>query len=1137
MKLKKLTLHNIASIEDAVIDFENGPLAEDSRFLICGPTGAGKTTLLDAICLVLYGTTPRLHNTKSEGYVDTSENYSLGAKREDIKIDDTRMLMRRGSLNAFVELVFTDKDDHPLKAVWSCSRARNKADGSIKVPEWSLHDATDDVVICAKKSEMPGLIEARIGLTFEQFCRTTMLAQGDFTKFLKSGESEKSGILEKLTGTDIYSEISMRIHVIKGEKDAICQQIKSKLQGVQLLTEEERAVNVAQQQGLQQELKRLSDEEQRLTAMVLWFGRCADLQRELEVSKQAYTRQLESMETDAFKQNELLLTDWDRTLPQRELWKVRQQAQQNLELRKLEEETLQKRYLELSSGLSALLEEETKTRQAKQKVDNYLIAEEPKVACYRQFALIQSLDQQNRQMTAQIQQSHTAIQSKQTEQNQLQVRFQQQEILVRDANLKVHAKEEELAAASRLLESLNYEQLLEQRKQMDLLLADLKDYRFLEEQCVQLHAATSEKEAVLKGLETSVSQFTQQVALSEQAEKNLEIQLSQCEELYKKQEMACENVMQEYRSRLSEGDTCPLCGQRIEHLSTDAHFVSILQPVKEQLDNLQIQWKAAGKQFAENKAQLAATLRDQQLKQREYATSQQQEQQACQRRQEHVLYSQYKEVEEPCEVIDTAVTNLQQQLQQLDAQLKEIGAQQKRKAALQQEKDMLEKSARQAENQLKELEKLQTRTQENLVAEQKTLTTAQQTRAEVEQQLSSYIDLHQYHTEGATYMAALQQGATYYQMAQDKQLRVDAKLQELASDLTHIRQSQAAVEAKHSLWTELAVEKAVSVPDLSKAWVDLQTQISVHAENRQQALQQQHEAEQALDAYYLTEGAVTASRLEFLSIQTLQYMDSLRGVQQSHREELLRLKTRSESAEKNLSTHQANRPKMEADATAEAVQTELNHLKVTLNETNQQLGKLTQALEIDEQNRRRFDSITHELEQANQEAERWGHLHALFGSADGKKFRNIAQSYVLEQLLINANQYLLQFTDRYEMVCQAGSLTILLCDNEAGGVLRPTSTISGGESFLISLSLALGLSSLSRASFSMDTLFIDEGFGTLDSSYLSAVMDALERLHQMGGKKIGIISHVESLKERLTTQIQVTRVNNTLSKVEVVSLI
>ena len=182
-------------------------------------------------------------------------------------------------------------------------------------------------------------------------------------------------------------------------------------------------------------------------------------------------------------------------------------------------------------------------------------------------------------------------------------------------------------------------------------------------------------------------------------------------------------------------------------------------------------------------------------------------------------------------------------------------------------------------------------------------------------------------------------------------------------------------------------------------------------------------------------------------------------------------------------------------------------------------------------------SIQQELQAAEAGFNRWGRSHELFGSADGKKFRNIAQSYVLTQLLINANQYLRQFTDRYEMVCQPGSLTILLCDNEAGGITRPTTTISGGEGFLISLSLALGLSSLSRASISMDTLFIDEGFGTLDSTYLSAVMDALERLHQMGGKRVGIISHVESLKDRVTTQIQVSRVNTTLSKVEVVSLL
>ena len=156
----------------------------------------------------------------------------------------------------------------------------------------------------------------------------------------------------------------------------------------------------------------------------------------------------------------------------------------------------------------------------------------------------------------------------------------------------------------------------------------------------------------------------------------------------------------------------------------------------------------------------------------------------------------------------------------------------------------------------------------------------------------------------------------------------------------------------------------------------------------------------------------------------------------------------------------------------------------------------------------------------------WAGVAALFGSADGKKFRNIAQSYVLRQLLAGANHYLSRLTDRYRMECPPGGLTILLRDEYQGGVKRPTSTISGGESFLVSLALALGLSSLNRKSLSVDMLFIDEGFGTLDSDYLNTVMEALEKLHQIGGKKVGIISHVEGLKERIKTQIQVRRIDS-----------
>ena len=161
-------------------------------------------------------------------------------------------------------------------------------------------------------------------------------------------------------------------------------------------------------------------------------------------------------------------------------------------------------------------------------------------------------------------------------------------------------------------------------------------------------------------------------------------------------------------------------------------------------------------------------------------------------------------------------------------------------------------------------------------------------------------------------------------------------------------------------------------------------------------------------------------------------------------------------------------------------------------------------------------------------------MKELFGSADGKTFRAIAQSFILKELLQNANFYLKHFTDRYQLEGQGITLTILLRDFYEGGITRPVSTLSGGESFLISLALALGLSSLNREQLSIDTLFIDEGFGTLSSDYLQTVMDTLEKLHQLGGKRVGIISHVEGLRERIRTQIQVRRIDNSRSEVVVV---
>jgi exonuclease SbcC len=172
MKFQKLTIHNIASIEDAVIDFEAQPLADSEVFLITGNTGAGKSTILDAICLALYASTPRLSSTKMQGEIKDGDR--------DVTLKDPRQLMRRNTGEAFVTLAFTGSNGIPYEATWSVARARKKATGNIQSKDWQLKNLSTNSIL-EKDTEIKDEIAKAIGLDFNQFCRTTMLAQGEFT--------------------------------------------------------------------------------------------------------------------------------------------------------------------------------------------------------------------------------------------------------------------------------------------------------------------------------------------------------------------------------------------------------------------------------------------------------------------------------------------------------------------------------------------------------------------------------------------------------------------------------------------------------------------------------------------------------------------------------------------------------------------------------------------------------------------------------------------------------------------------------------------------------------------------------------------------------------------------------------------
>ncbi|MBO4803509.1 MAG: exonuclease SbcC, partial [Muribaculaceae bacterium] len=191
-------------------------------------------------------------------------------------------------------------------------------------------------------------------------------------------------------------------------------------------------------------------------------------------------------------------------------------------------------------------------------------------------------------------------------------------------------------------------------------------------------------------------------------------------------------------------------------------------------------------------------------------------------------------------------------------------------------------------------------------------------------------------------------------------------------------------------------------------------------------------------------------------------------------------------------------------------------------------------LKNDEKNAVLYQDKKDLLEQAEKECKQWEQFNTMLGSSDGTKFRRIAQSYILGDLLEGANGYLRQFNNRYELEAYPGSLIILVRDLIQGD-LTSVNTLSGGESFMVSLALALALSNMTGRVFSVDTIFIDEGFGSLSPNYLDNVMETLNRLYDIGGRRVGIISHVEMLKERVPTQIQVYRDpdNNTVSRVNI----
>ena len=985
MKILAIRGRNLASLEgDFEIDFTVEPLLSAGIFAISGPTGAGKSTLLDTMCLALFARTPRTDQAK-ENNVKLQD-----VSNEQLSQSDPRFLLRRGTSSGFAEVDFMALNGHRYRTRWSVARARDKENGRLQNPRLALYNLDKEEEEQGTRSDLQARIIDLIGLTFEQFTRSVLLAQNDFSTFLKAEQGEKASLLEKLTGTELYSAISRQIFERNARAKEAFDLIQTRIQGIELLTDEEENDLRIRLAGTEKEVQRVEKakaEQQALQEAV----------RSIEQQITIRQRQQKEAADKLVHATELL------TVARHEYEKgVEEQQQSEARFKSLQQEILQARKLDIQ--LDAAIRD---LSHSEQQLKNVTLRKGEAEKKYQAAILRQKLGMEE---IARLTAWRERYKEKESIAEQLSALLLHLDAAsaarsgVEAANRSIEMLRQEVVALNKQLAGL---QQTSANKQQALKQAE-EDYRSLEEK--------------LKAVDAS--------ALDKQIEK---LRQEREQLLIEQARLEASGNIKDLRGRLQDGQPCPVCG------STHHPFV--------------------------NQAPVAPV-----------STLTLQLQDLSNKKETYIAHTRH-------------LARLQQQLLQLHKELADS------EAAC---KDMIGKQQLSVSRQERE---------ETIVKEQS---------VQLTQSLSA---------------ADLLFGNGEWQKAW---LRNPETFRKTLTDFA--RQWHENTEKLHQLERQESAQKA-ECESLASFLPSLEKQAEesgqLHEKNRAAFSSLQAERKKLLNGRsadsveqeYIRRMEELKERLKKLSAtQTEQsgIADQIRGIADQIAKDLT-------EASADLLRRKAALDKWTADYLDSSGG---EPLEVILSRYTQEKTELAFRLRTQTENKAKVSGLQEELNVRRTESERWAKLNELAGSADGAKFRRIAQGYTLDILLNYANVQLRELTRRYRLERVPETLALQVIDRDMCDEVRTVHSLSGGESFLVSLALALGLSSLSSNRMRVESLFIDEGFGSLDAETLRVAMDALESLRTQG-RKIGVISHVQEMTERIPVRICVNRAGNGRSFLEV----
>lgn len=1181
MKILKIKSLNINSLKgEFEVDFEKF-LKDESLFAITGPTGAGKSTILDVITCALYGRTARLSNPNE--------------------------LMSRHTGECLCEVEFEVKGK-VYRSSWSQKRARKSPDGAFQSSKMEISEVESGKVLESYLSKVPKYIEDLSGLDFDRFIQSMMLAQGSFDAFLKAKENERSSLLEKITGTQIYKQISQEIFKTYTSKNDEIKLDENLLGNIELLSNEvvsEKTLILNSSKINKLELDIRGNE---LKKVINWLE---NLQK-LEADNTKYILEFEqiSLEKENKKEDFIRLDLANKALNVQSIYQEKNSLTQIINQDKEKLEKLQKELIDLKQQLELKTNEslkskdeldkekisfdtnskklqEKRTLQTKiesklqnikdlenkissqneqkiklnedlkvlkinqEKIENdlktindYLIKNKNDESLKEEISLISKNVNDYKDVIKLLKQIEEKLQNNSLNEKTSQDSFTKAKKEFDEIKVLFDSKDKEYKELELQTSSFNQKELKnrERLKNIDKLITSIDEYKRLIEDILKEKNIISSSKDESKTIKTNIEEKTKLIN---------EIQ-THIQTLNDKRE--AELLIAKYESdrvNLKKGEECFLCGSKehpfVNHkksVSAD-ETTSIIAQKKQIFDEENIALRTIELKLSKLETKIeSSTLELNKLSKNKEEIEQ--------------VFSSLNFV-----LTDDSKTNLEEEKQLLEEELKNIVKIRDEKEKVLIQRDNLQKELNtkqtfvlQNEQELYKLkssiEQLQNEQTQNiskkqsleeelsniyskyeltfdekfeenfkiLVAKKDSFINNETSKKELDTKLQSLIvKLKELDTKIISIESSLKTDSEQLSKisTETKELQIQSKAILDVSDLDNFEKE---ITSKFNIINEKYNSLSKDLVNLNAKNDSLNTQIK---ELNQKQINDNIKREEIKQKFNnaLAENSFSSKEEFEKAILNKEQREELSLMCKALEEKYTQIQTLKIDTAKKLSQQK------ELNLTDKELQTlndELKELQTAIDELQKSIGSLEKELEINASNMKKHQDKIKESEKKKEAFKVWIKLNEMLGSASGDKFAKFAQGITLNQLIYLANKHLQILSPRYELQRSSDSsklLEIEICDGFQGDVVRPVSTLSGGESFIVSLSLALGLSALASQKISIDSLFLDEGFGTLDADSLELALNALNQL-QSSGKMIGVISHVEALKERISLQIRVT---------------